>query len=63
MNKVKGKLELRVTEEEKILRRGYFTFHVLDRTFSITRYKYSVSEYISAYKFYKECRKKNTIFI
>lgn len=49
------------TEEEKILRRGYFTFHVLDKTFSITRYKYSVSEYISAYKFYKECRKKNCI--
>lgn len=47
---------LNETEEDKILRRGYFTFKVIDKKYEIKRLKYSTDEYLKAYRYYKQCK-------
>lgn len=49
------------SDEDKILRRGYFSLHILDKTYDVRRYKYSTDEFLSAYRFYKQCRQENRI--
>lgn len=49
------------TDEEKIIRKGYFSFKFNGITYEINKRKYGDIEFINAFNYYNKCKKNNSI--
>lgn len=49
------------TDEEKIIRKGYFSFKFNGITYTINKRKYGDIEFINAFKYYNKCKENSSI--
>ena len=49
------------TDEERIVRKGYFSFQTAITTFKVNKGKYANDIFIKAYQYYKKCKETNNV--